>query len=53
MASTYETDFYAWTQQTADQLRSGEPLTPEDLNLVIATAAETRVFRRLRSGTPH
>ena len=35
MANTYESDFYAWTQQTADQLRSGKSLTPEDLNMVI------------------
>lgn len=35
MASTYETDFYAWTQETAEQLRSGRQLPQDELDRVI------------------
>ena len=35
MPSTYETDFYSWTQQTAQKLRDRDVLDESDLALVI------------------
>ncbi|HEX4166600.1 MAG TPA: DUF29 domain-containing protein [Bryobacteraceae bacterium] len=35
MASTYDTDFYSWTQETAQRLRDGTALPAEDLRNVI------------------